>query len=242
MTVRWPPEPWKYIKTFSKTTGKRNRFLFHCCNVLFHHHFLLQSKARLSKIIPAFQVPRNLVYERDPSAVWMVMSTDVLGCSVRRCIFSHWMCVWKHWKWLFFVPYPAAIVSSCGTVVQTALKLQKNTSDWGENYSCSCAKLTLCLSVHCAIICYAVIDLQCRASWPCKKYADWSACLTWEIVWKLEIVPFFRYILQHRTIFWKEKLKVSLRPEKKLHTITEFMNKMTDKHTNKKTGALFCGN
>lgn len=215
-------------------------FLFHCCNVLFHHHFLLQSKARLSKIIPAFRVPRNLVYERDPSAVWMVMSTDVLSCAaVCAAVFSRTGCVFGS---TFFCSLPS---SNC----QQLRYCCANGSQIAKKHLWLRGKLLLQLRnidvVSLRALCYylyAVIDLQCSVSWPCKKYADWSACLTWEIVWKLEIVPFSRYISQHRTVFWKEKLKVSLRPEKMLHTINEFMNKMTDKHTNKKTGALFCGN
>lgn len=76
---------------------------------------------------------------------------------------------------------------------------------------------------RCASLCVVVIDLQCSVLWPYKKSADWPACSTSENV-----------CLQHRNIFWKEKLNVSLCSVKMLHPINYLINKTTEKHTNKK--------
>lgn len=156
-------------------------FLFQCCHVSFHHPFLLRSKARLSKIIPAVQVPRNLVYDRDPSAVserlCPQMSLAVLQCALQYFLSLD---VLRSTESDFFLFLPRQQLSAVAVLLCKQLsKLQKNTRDRGENYSRSCAMLMLCLYVQCAITCMlSVTDLQCIVVLPYNKSPDWPACST----------------------------------------------------------------
>lgn len=157
-----------------------NIFLFHCCNVLFYYHFFLRSKARLSKIIPAFQVPRNLVYERDPSAAWMVPSTDVLGCAaVCTTVFSLTGCVWKHRKWLFLFLTRQQLSAVAVLLCKQFSNCKKNKKNnlWlrGKLLLQLCNVDVVPLRALCCHL-HTVSDLQCSVLWPYKKSADWPAC------------------------------------------------------------------
>lgn len=138
-------------------------FLLHRCHVLFHHPFILHSKARLSKIIPAFQVPRNRVYDPGPSAVserlGPQMSLAVLQCAQQYFLFSQ-TCL-EALKVTFFVPSPAASVSICCTVVQTALKIAETLAMEGK------ITLTVVQCWCCASTCI-VLSPTCSMSLTCS--------------------------------------------------------------------------
>lgn len=169
------------MQPLSKTTVKQNRFqnmfLFHCCHVSFHHPLLLRSNARLSKIIPAVQIPRNLVCDRDPSAVYQRLCPQ-MSLAVLQCAPQYFLSL-EALKVTFFVPSRQQLSAVAVLLCKQLSKLQKNTRDRGENYSHSCAMLMLCLYVQCAITCMlSVTDLQCIVVLPYNKSADWPDCST----------------------------------------------------------------
>lgn len=149
-------------------------FLFHCCHVSFHHPLLLHSKARLSKIIPAVQIPRNLVYDRDPSAVSQRLCPQMslaLCCSVRRSIFSPWTCS-EALKVTFFCSFPGnncqQLLYCCANSSQNCRKTLSIEGKitlavaqcWCCASTCSVLSPACCLPLTCSpLLCCHIINL-----------------------------------------------------------------------------------
>lgn len=171
------------------------------------------------------------------------MSTDALGCAaVCAAVFSLPGRARKHWKWLFFVPYPAAIVSmllyccanssqNCRKTLVIEGKITLAVAQcWCCASTCSVLSPACCLSLTCsALLCCHIINLLIgRIAQPqewCENFKShfffFAFCDT-ERYLKREVESF--------TMPWKNASYYKLINEQK-----------TDKQT-KRPWALFCGN
>lgn len=193
-------------------------FLFQCCHVSFHHRFLLRSKARLSKIIPAVQVPRNLVYDRDPSAVserlCPQMSLAVLQCALQYFLSLD---VLRSTESDFFCSFPS---SNCQQLLYCCANSSQNCRKtlviegkitlavaqcWCCASTCSVLSPACCLSLTCsALLCCHIINLLIgRLAQPQEWCENFKS-------------HFFSLHFATQNHIWN-----SLCPEKMLHIINE---------------------